>query len=170
MRHDEAQAPFAYLARDASGRKLIDGIDDDAAHALVDLWPMLARAKQVPPEGAWRVWLLLAGRGFGKTRSGAEWVRARIEDGLARRVALVAPTAADARDVMIEGDSGLVAIGAGGLRAAVGAVAPAPRLAQRRDRDRVLGRGAASACAGRSTTPRGATSSPRGPTRRRGTI
>jgi predicted phage terminase large subunit-like protein len=52
----------------------------------------------------------LAGRGFGKTRSGAEWVRAQVGAGTAKRIALVAPTAADARDVMIEGESGLLAI------------------------------------------------------------
>jgi phage terminase large subunit-like protein len=56
------------------------------------------------------VWLLLAGRGFGKTRTGAELVRMRIGAHRARHVALVAPTAADARDVMVEGESGLLAI------------------------------------------------------------
>ena len=64
----------------------------------------------MPPPGDWRVWLLLAGRGFGKTRSGAEFVRARIAARAARRIALVAPTEADARDVMVEGESGLLAI------------------------------------------------------------
>ena len=54
--------------------------------------------------------MLLAGRGFGKTRTGAEFVRAEVEAGRAGRVALVAPTAADARDVMVEGESGLLAI------------------------------------------------------------
>ncbi|HVS06047.1 MAG TPA: hypothetical protein VHK65_07750, partial [Candidatus Dormibacteraeota bacterium] len=59
---------------------------------------------QLPPPGDWRGWLLLAGRGFGKTRTGAEWVRDQIRSGK-RRIALVAPTAADARDVMVEGES-----------------------------------------------------------------
>ncbi len=57
------------------------------------------------------------GRGFGKTRSGAEWVRAQVERGRARRIALVAPTAADVRDVMIEGESGILAIAPPGLPA-----------------------------------------------------
>lgn len=57
----------------------------------------LARPNQLPPPGDWRGWLLLAGRGFGKTRTGAEWVRDQIRSGK-RRIALVAPTAADARD------------------------------------------------------------------------
>ena len=54
--------------------------------------------------------MLLAGRGFGKTRTGAEFVRAEVEAERASRVALVAPTAADARDVMVEGESGILAI------------------------------------------------------------
>ena len=73
-------------------------------------WPYRARPGQLPPPGDWRVWLLLAGRGFGKTRTGAEFVRARVGARTARRIALVAPTAADARDVMVEGESGLLAI------------------------------------------------------------
>jgi phage terminase large subunit-like protein len=55
------------------------------------------------------VWLLLAGRGFGKTRTGAEFVRSRVAQRTAGRIALVAPTAADARDVMVEGESGILA-------------------------------------------------------------
>jgi len=55
------------------------------------------------------VWLILAGRGFGKTRTGAEWVRDKIETGQCRRIALIAPTSSDARDVMIEGESGILA-------------------------------------------------------------
>jgi phage terminase large subunit-like protein len=54
---------------------------------------------------------LLAGRGFGKTRTGAEYVRAMVGMRRVRRVALVAPTAADARAVMVEGESGLLSIG-----------------------------------------------------------
>src|SRR5205823_8940700 len=56
------------------------------------------------------VWLLLAGRGFGKTRTGAEWIRHQVNHHKRRRVALVAPTAADARDVVVEGESGILAI------------------------------------------------------------
>ena len=73
-------------------------------------WAGRARDTQKPPPGDWRVWLLLAGRGFGKTRTGAEFVRAEIAAGRARRVALVAPTEADVRGVMVEGESGLIAV------------------------------------------------------------
>src|SRR5260221_13319716 len=80
------------------------------AQALESDWRTKARPNQLPPPGDWRVWLMLAGGGFGKSRSGAEWVRARIESGEARRVALVAATGAHCRDVMIEGESCILAI------------------------------------------------------------
>jgi predicted phage terminase large subunit-like protein len=79
-----------------------------AATALLRDWRFWARPTQLAPDGAWLTWLILAGRGFGKTRAGAEWVLDRVADG-ATRVALVGRTAADVRDVMIEGESGLVA-------------------------------------------------------------
>src|SRR5437879_2257876 len=60
-----------------------------------------AREPQKPPPGDWRAWLLLAGRGFGKTRAGAEFVRANVMAGRAHHIALVAPTALDARSVMV---------------------------------------------------------------------
>jgi phage terminase large subunit-like protein len=63
----------------------------------------------MPPAGDWRTWLILAGRGWGKTRTGAEWVIDRIEDGH-ERIALIGPTAADVRDVMVEGESGILAV------------------------------------------------------------
>ncbi len=69
-----------------------------------------ARPSQRPPQGDWRTFLALAGRGWGKTRCGAEWVRSMVETGQARRVALVAATADDARAVMVEGESGILAI------------------------------------------------------------
>lgn len=69
-----------------------------------------ARDEQKPPPLPWIVWLILAGRGFGKTRTGAEWIRARVDKKQAGRIALVAPTAADARDVMVEGESGILRV------------------------------------------------------------
>src|SRR6478735_4691069 len=80
-----------------------------AAAAFEYHWRYRARPEQLPPGGSWRVWLLMAGRGFGKTRCGAEWVRAEVKAGR-RRIALVGPTAADARDVMVEGEAGILAI------------------------------------------------------------
>ncbi|HEV2263745.1 MAG TPA: terminase family protein [Stellaceae bacterium] len=95
---------------EAEWRTHIDGADGVQHGGTLDDWEFWARPNQLPPQGDWRVWLLLAGRGFGKTRSGAEFIRARVEAGRARRVALVGPTASDVRDVMIEGESGLLAI------------------------------------------------------------
>jgi phage terminase large subunit-like protein len=73
-------------------------------------WSAMARPNQLPPPGDWLIWLLLSGRGFGKTRTICEWVRMQVEGNLAGRIALVAATAADARDVLIEGPAGLLAI------------------------------------------------------------
>ena len=74
-------------------------------------WPTLwARPEQIEPSGDWLYWMVKAGRGFGKTRSGAEWVRANVEAGKAKRIALVARTAADIRDVVVEGPSGILVV------------------------------------------------------------
>ena len=73
-------------------------------------WSIYARDDQIPPKSDWLIWLLLGGRGSGKTRAGAEWVRRQVTLG-AKRIALVAPTYNDAREVMIEGESGLRHIG-----------------------------------------------------------
>ena len=101
MDRDEAQSLLALVDDPAQS--------DDALATLLD-WSHWARPAQMPPAGDWRIWLLLAGRGFGKTRCGAEFIRGQIECGAVMRVALVAPTAADARDVMVEGESGLLRI------------------------------------------------------------
>src|SRR5215813_14111880 len=71
------------------------------ADALAVCWSAIARPNQLPPPGDWQVWLLLAGRGFGKTRTLAEWVCHQAASGEAARIALVAATAADARDVLV---------------------------------------------------------------------
>jgi len=71
--------------------------------------PGSLRPAQRPPAGDWGIWVILAGRGFGKTHAGAEWVHARAAGTRPRRIALVAPTLDVARAVMVEGDSGLLA-------------------------------------------------------------
>ena len=92
--------------------------DDEREKILADLdqesllydWSFWGRPEQLAPEGDWNIWLLLAGRGFGKTRTAAEWVReeARVTRNGKLRFALVARTAADVRDVLIEGESGIM--------------------------------------------------------------
>ena len=76
--------------------------------AMFETWA--ARGQIEPREEGWRTWLMLAGRGFGKTRAGAEWVH-RLAMGGKRRFALVAASIDEARSVMIEGKSGLLAVG-----------------------------------------------------------
>lgn len=79
-------------------------------------WAFWARANQIAPEGDWLTWMILAGRGFGKTRSGAEWIRAGacgktpLTPGKFHRFAIIAETSADARDVLVEGESGILAV------------------------------------------------------------
>ena len=85
-------------------------LDEADAQALLYDWRFWARPEQVMPEGDWAVWLIKAGRGLGKTRSGAEAVREIVNADPNGRIAIVAPTAADARDVMIEGESGLMSV------------------------------------------------------------
>lgn len=96
-------------------------LDPETLAFILSDWQLWARDDQLPPATTaagedWRVWLILGGRGAGKTRSGAEWVRAKalgippLGDTPARRIALVGETLGDVRRVMIEGISGLLAI------------------------------------------------------------
>lgn len=100
----------------AERKRFTDGLTLEQKAVLAFRWQAKARPEQLAPSPlqadgtAWRTWLILAGRGWGKTRTGAEWVRDEVETGRVGRVALVAETAADARDVMVEGPSGLLAI------------------------------------------------------------
>jgi phage terminase large subunit-like protein len=93
----------------------LDTLDEEALGALPFLFEFWAMPHQLAPEGDWRSWVILGGRGAGKTRAGAEWVRAEVEGarpedpGRARRVALVGETLDQARDVMVFGESGLLA-------------------------------------------------------------
>ena len=90
--------------------RILAGLDDAAAQALAHDWSWRARPEQLAPDGDWRIWLMMAGRGFGKTRAGAEWVRAIAESDGRARIALVGATLGEVRSVMVEGPSGLLAI------------------------------------------------------------
>lgn len=86
-------------------------LPDAAARSLIYDWRGIwARDKQIAPAWEWVLWLILAGRGFGKTRLGAEWVREKVESGQAKRLILAGATSDDLRDIMIEGESGLLAV------------------------------------------------------------
>jgi len=87
---------------------ILEGVNMDA---LVWDWSAWARPEQLPPDNDdWSIWMYLAGRGAGKTRSAAEWVRekAKVTNRGQLRFALVARTAADVRDVIVEGESGII--------------------------------------------------------------
>lgn len=89
-------------------RQYISTLTEREKVALRFNWKYWRRRDQIPPAGRWYIWLILAGRGWGKTRVGAQFVieRARLLPG--SRGALVGPTAADVRDTMIEGESGIL--------------------------------------------------------------
>lgn len=95
--------------------EFLDSLEDGEILALPYLFEVWAMDHQLPPEGDWRAWVILGGRGAGKTRAGAEWVRAQVEGprpldpGRASRLALVGETIDQVRDVMIFGESGIMA-------------------------------------------------------------
>ena len=96
--------------------KVLDSLDGRELDDISRDWQLWAREDQLPPIGNWINWLVLGGRGAGKTRTGAEWVRG-IALGLrgfsakpVMRIALVGETLEDVRAVMIEGESGILAV------------------------------------------------------------
>lgn len=94
--------------------EFLNSLGEGELLALPFLFEFWAHPHQLPPEGDWRTWVVMGGRGAGKTRAGAEWVRSMVEGsrprdkGRARRVALVGETYDQVRDVMIFGDSGIL--------------------------------------------------------------
>lgn len=92
---------------DSDVAALLEELGPKKTEELQHNWEFWARPEQLEPEGIWNVWVALAGRGWGKTRAGAEWVRHRIKKG-DKIVHCVAPTKGDVRRVMVEGDSGLL--------------------------------------------------------------
>ncbi len=93
----------------------LNDLSEGALLALPFLFEFWALRHQLPPEGDWRTWVIMGGRGAGKTRAGSEWVRREVEGsrpldaGRSRRVALVGETLDQVRDVMVFGDSGIIA-------------------------------------------------------------
>ncbi|RWR10895.1 DNA-packaging protein [Paenirhodobacter populi] len=116
MRHGlKSGAAWLACATQETVDAFLEGLDENAFLALPWVFEFWALPHQLPPEGAWKSWVIMGGRGAGKTRAGAEWVRAQVEGagpgdpGRARRVALVGETFDQVRDVMIFGDSGILA-------------------------------------------------------------
>ena len=94
----------------ADRSEIVAALCDGEEFELGDGWAIWGQRAQLPPPWRWPVWMILAGRGFGKTRSGAEWVHWMAQDPEAR-IALIGSTDEDARRVMIEGTSGLLSTG-----------------------------------------------------------
>jgi len=90
--NDDERALLALLALEEEFRQ-------EGAQSAPTTWAAIARANQIPPLGDWRTWLILAGRGWGKTTTGAETTAGSARDGTARRIAVVARTEAELRDV-----------------------------------------------------------------------
>jgi phage terminase large subunit-like protein len=98
-------------------RAIFDRIVSDHRVARLADWQQIARPEQLPPErDDWHIWFIMAGRGFGKTRAGAEWVDACARADGSLRIALVGATFDDVRHVMIEGESGILACAPGEAR------------------------------------------------------
>ncbi len=106
----ETHYSASYLASLSEEQRqlLIRSLNPADADALLYDWKLWARANQLAPKGDWSTWMIMSGRGWGKTRTGAEWIRERVQAGY-RRIGLIAKTPADARDIMIEGESGILA-------------------------------------------------------------
>jgi phage terminase large subunit-like protein len=141
--------------------------DGDAAALLRD-WNFWARPSQLSPppdpiKGDWRIWLFLGGRGAGKTRAGSEWIASRVREGRARRIGLIGATERDARQVMVEGESGLLAVAPGLKFEPSNMVLRWPGGAEAR----LLSAEEPTACAGINSTASGGMSSPNGPRRRK---
>lgn len=88
---------------------MLGTLSDGEREELKHHWELWARPQQLPPLEDWRIWLICAGRGFGKTRTGAEWVRAVARRDPNARIALVGASLSEARSIMVEGESGIMA-------------------------------------------------------------
>src|SRR3990170_3583564 len=95
----EPEARLAYLKK----------MNPRQRRSLKRHWRLWAHRGQVPPDDGWHTWLIMAGRGYGKTRAGAEWIREIAERDPTARIALVGASLGEVRRVMVEGESGLLA-------------------------------------------------------------
>lgn len=95
---------------DEGRQRLLCELNEPERAQVQFLWTIWARPEQIAPLTPWRIWLICAGRGFGKTRAGAEWVRHIAVHQPDARIALIGASLAEARAVMVEGESGILAI------------------------------------------------------------
>jgi phage terminase large subunit-like protein len=104
-------------ATTAHRTRLVDTLDNARAAQLQADWGVWSHEGQRPPPGNWRTWMIKAGRGFGKTRAGTEWVLSQVRQSKgtgpnAIQIALVGATVDEARRVMVEGPSGILTLAA----------------------------------------------------------
>lgn len=109
--HELSLAERLALAPDSEREAFLNSLTDDESAALQYDWDFWARPKQLPPPGIWTFWLILSGRGFGKTRALCEWVNIKATTMPGSRGILAGATAGDVRDILIEGESGILNIG-----------------------------------------------------------
>jgi phage terminase large subunit-like protein len=108
MRHEQLMLA---KATEETQRRVLDGATAEQLLKYDADFEQWAHTNQLPPNGeGWRVWLMMAGRGFGKTRAGAEWIFRLANGKPGVRVALIGATINDARSIMVEGVSGLVSV------------------------------------------------------------
>ena len=106
------QALTAQALRELPDEQVKQALSELAPNQVKELqhdWKFWARSEQIEPEGDWDVWLINAGRGFGKTRAGVEWVREQVKRGK-KRIAAVAATNSDIERVMVKGESGFLSV------------------------------------------------------------
>ena len=116
MRHGmRSAAGWLASATPETLESFMEGLSPNALAALPWLFEIWALPHQLPPEGDWKTWVIMGGRGAGKTRAGADWIRSEVEGarpllpGRSRRVALVGETLEQVREVMVFGESGILA-------------------------------------------------------------
>jgi phage terminase large subunit-like protein len=103
-----SQAERLASLSEADRAAVLSGFTEDQFRELEYDWRFWGRPEQFAPEGDWLTWLCMAGRGGGKTKLGSEFVREEVMAGRARNIAIIAETAGDARDVLVEGPAGLL--------------------------------------------------------------
>jgi len=108
MQEQRSEADLFRALPESEQAGWLASLNADVAEALLWDWEFWGRPNQLAPAVTWTYWLILAGRGFGKTRTGAEWVRQQVKT--SQYVNLIGATADDARDIMVEGESGILAV------------------------------------------------------------